>query len=62
MDVAIMGECPWVIPAVIVCGGGNVDFQPSYAWVKMEATKFEVPIPTLNAALDARYFSTMKDE
>jgi len=39
-----------------------VDCQPSDAWVRMEASRLEVPCPTLNAALDARYFSTIKDE
>jgi len=39
-----------------------VDCQPSDAWVRTEATRLEVPSPTLNAALDARYLSTMKEE
>ena len=39
-----------------------VDCQSSDSWVKMEATRLEVPSPTLNAALDARYFSTLKEE
>ena len=39
-----------------------VDCQPSDSWVRMEATRLEVPSPTLNAALEARFFSTMKQE
>ncbi|KAL3781713.1 hypothetical protein HJC23_009931 [Cyclotella cryptica] len=39
-----------------------IDIQASDAWTRMEATRLQVPVPTLNAALDARYFSTMKDE
>ncbi|KAL7522771.1 hypothetical protein ACHAWX_007474 [Stephanocyclus meneghinianus] len=39
-----------------------IDIEPSDAWTRMEATKLQVPVPTLNAALDARYFSAMKDE
>ncbi|KAL7512734.1 hypothetical protein ACHAXN_009839 [Cyclotella atomus] len=39
-----------------------VDCQPSDSRVRMEATRLEIPSPTLNAALDARYFSTLKEE
>lgn len=39
-----------------------VDCQPSDAWVRMEATRLEIPSPTLNAALDARFISAMKEE
>lgn len=39
-----------------------VDCQPSDSWGRMEATRLEVPTPTLNAALDARYLSALKEE
>jgi DNA-nicking Smr family endonuclease len=35
MDLAMKGEYPWVIPAVIVCGGGNQILSETVeAWIK----------------------------
>ncbi|KAL7473447.1 hypothetical protein ACHAXS_013890 [Conticribra weissflogii] len=39
-----------------------VDLKDSDTWAAIEATKLGVPVPTLNAALEARYFSVMKDD
>lgn len=40
----------------------SLDLNASDTWVTLEATKLGIPAPTVNAALEARFFSAMKDE
>ncbi|KAL7541909.1 hypothetical protein ACHAXR_011357 [Thalassiosira sp. AJA248-18] len=40
----------------------SIDVDAKDTWVTMEATKLGVPAPTINATLESRYLSAMKDE
>ena len=40
----------------------SVDLNSNDTWVTLEATKMGVPAPTVNATLEARFLSVMKDE
>lgn len=40
----------------------SVDLNAADTWVTLEATKLGVPAPTINAALETRFLSSMKDE
>jgi len=40
----------------------STDLNGSDTWFSLEATKLGVPAPTINAALEARFLSNMKDE
>lgn len=40
----------------------SIDLNGSDTWFSLEATKLGVPAPTINAALDARFLSHMKEE
>ena len=40
----------------------SVDLSPVDTWVTLEATKLGVPAPTINATLESRFLSVMKDE
>lgn len=39
-----------------------VDWNGADTWVTMEATRMGIPTPTVNAALESRFLSVMKDE
>lgn len=40
----------------------SIDLNGSDTWFSLEATKLGVPAPTINAALEARFLSNMKEE
>lgn len=40
----------------------TLDLSPVDTWVTLEATKLGVPAPTINATLESRFLSAMKDE
>jgi hypothetical protein len=44
MDAAMKGEYPWVIPAVIVCGGGNQILSETVeAWIREKKNVANAP-------------------
>jgi len=40
----------------------TIDLGPVDTWMTLEATKFGIPTPTINACLESRFISAMKEE